>query len=186
MAKLAGIREQRHQPRYDSLVRNDGTTTVGQRTNLFQGLNVGDIAFTNMEIAGTLPSDNTAVILALRTYMSFATNTLYDPMIRGVFFTFIVAEKDQLQGPVWYLPGGGGVFGHDVNTGAHHVTNGMPTHEAILKLAKPILIPARQQFKLVYDFQPFATEDVRVTLNADTGVKVVVAMLDQVETRDVL
>lgn len=186
MPKLAGLREQRHQPRYDSLVRDDAVTTVQQRTNLFQGLNLGQIARTNMEISSTLPSDNTAVILALRTWMSFADNTIYDPTIRGLFFTFVVAEKDQFQSPIWYVPGGGGVFGHDVNTGAHHVTNGMPSHEAILKLAKPVLIPARQQFKWVMNFEPFATEDILVTINALTTAKCIVAMLDIVETRDVL
>lgn len=186
MPKLAGLREQRHQPRYDSLMRTDAVTTTGQRTNLFQGINLGQTALTNMEISSTLPSDNTAVILALRTWMSFATNTFYDPTIRGLFFTFVVAEKDQFQSPIWYVPGGGGVYGHDVNNAAHHITNGVPSHEAILKLAKPILIPARQQFKWVMNFEAFPTEDIRVTLNASATVKCIVAMLDIVETRDVL
>ncbi len=186
MAKLAGIREQRHQPKYDVLVRDDTTVNMNQRTTLFGNTNVGTIANSNLDIAGALASDNTYVILALRTFMSFETGTMYDQSIRQLYFQFDVAEKPQIQGPAWYTPGGGGVFGYDTTASSHHITNGVPSHEAILKLAKPILLPARQAFKWIFTWEKLTTEDARSSLNANTSSKVVMAMIDGVETRDVL
>lgn len=59
MGKLVGVREQRHQPIYDSLVRDDATGTIATRTTLFGNTNVGTTAKSNLEAAGQLASDKT-------------------------------------------------------------------------------------------------------------------------------
>lgn len=59
MGKLVGVREQRHQPIYDSLVRDDATGTITSRTSLFGNTNVGTTSKSNLEAAGHLASDKT-------------------------------------------------------------------------------------------------------------------------------
>lgn len=188
MAKLMGVREQRHQPLYDVLVRDDGTTNTSRRTNLFGNTNVGTVQNSNMKVPGALGSDNTYVVLALRCFFSFETNTMYDQTARQLYFSFDVADKPQIQAPCWYAPGGGGIHGYDGEGGAGsaHLNNGVPSHEAILKIAKPVLLPARQTFTVVMEFYTLTTEDARSSLNANTSSKLVMFMLDGIETRDVL
>lgn len=60
MPKLVGIRERRHQPYWDTLIRADTNTapspTVQAQTRLFNGTNLGLKYWTNMEIAGAFAS----------------------------------------------------------------------------------------------------------------------------------
>ncbi len=183
MPKIAGVREERHQPRYDSLVRSDGVTTIAQTTILFGNANVGRIQLTNMPAAGVLASDNSYSILAMRIYESFETTARYQEVDRGMFFELNISEKAQLQGHGWYLPAGGGTFSSGT-TGL--VTNGVPSHESILKLAKPITLPPRQNFNTEISFHDVGAESALTSLNADTASKVVVVLIDGIELRDVL
>ena len=183
MGKLVGVREQRHQPIYDSLVRDDASGTIATRTSLFGNTNVGDTKDSNMEAAGQLASDKTYVVLALRSYLNFATSAFYRKVGNELYFNFFVGDKSQFQAPIWYAPSGGGIHGYDSTT--HFLTNGVPSHEAILKLAKPIPIPARQHFRVDMEFYKLTTSDARASLSASATIKIIQFILDGVETRDV-
>ena len=76
MPKLVGVRERRHQPFYDTLIRvlasTAPTPTLTQTTKLFSaGTNLSQSEWTNMTTAGALPSDQTFVILAMRCFLWF-------------------------------------------------------------------------------------------------------------------
>jgi hypothetical protein len=185
MPKIAGVREEIHQPRYDTLVRTNAVSTLEQSTTLFGNANVGQIALTNMKAAGVLPSDNSYSILAMRVYESFEEPTLYAEVDRQLFFNLNIAEKTQLQGHAWYLPAGGGVYGFD-GGGVAALTNGVPAHTSILKIARPITLPPRQNFQVDMTFHKVGTEDALTDLNAETSAKVIVVLVDGLELRDAL
>ena len=61
MPRLQGVKERRHQPFWDTLIRTTGdpTPTLQQTSRLFGNANVGQIALTNLQVAGQLASDQT-------------------------------------------------------------------------------------------------------------------------------
>jgi len=181
MPRLDGVRELRHQPFFDSLVRGIGISTVANLTQLFGNANVGNRALTNLQIAGVLSSDQTYVLKVIRCNMYFqslqdaefgafgqlpalnvnvtGTNSraedLYSLMCYGVYFQLNVGEKPMFFGPLWYAPSGGGPSGFTTNNTRNIITNGQASHEAVLLLGKDIHIPARQNFNVTIDFFPF-------------------------------
>jgi len=94
-----------------------------------------------------------------------------------LFFTLVIGDKPAFQAPAWYYPSGGGVWGFDAVTSIFNL--GEPTHESILKLARPIMVPVRQNFAVEAQFFTVGTTNVLVTLNAaDTDQKVISFVLD--------
>jgi len=194
MPKLVGIRERRHQPYWDTLVRADTNTaptpTVQQQTRLFNGTNLGLTYWTNMAIASAFASDNTYIVLALRVWLWFTGNhalTMYQLAAHQMYVTLSIGDKPQFQSPCWYFPSGGGIFGFDSTTPA--MVNGTPEQTAILKLAKPIPIPARQHFNVVCDLYDTGNTSLRTTyLNASQsiGMREIKVFVDGIHTRDVL
>lgn len=227
MSKLKNMRERVHQPFYDTLVRGQGTTAIANQFQLFGSANIGNPALTNMQQAAQFPSDNTVIVKAIRCAMYFqATNDdefnvafgalpaitgaladnaraldMYSQMAYGGYFTFIVGNKPMINAPLWYAPAGGGISAWSTatgNGGRNVASNGLPSHEAILKLAKDIQVVARQNIALVVNFFPFpvlgtgaggATISAAVSpldeLNAFDGIKDVQFILDGILTRDV-
>jgi hypothetical protein len=223
MARLDGVRERRHQPFYDSLVRGIGISTISNLTALFGNANVGTRALTNLQVAGVLASDQTYIIKVLRTVMFFqsiadsefaafgdlpaintnATGTnsraedLYHLMAYGAYFNLTVGDKPMFTAPLWYAPAGGGPSGFTTENARHVITNGVASHEAILKLGKDIHVPARQNFNVTIEFFPFvrlgagqggaiaADLDVLGYLNQFDGMKLIQFYVDGVQTRDV-
>lgn len=181
MAKLRGVRERVHQPFFDSLVRGVGITSISNQFQLFGAANVGQSDLTNLQIPGVLAADQTYVVKALRCVMYFqsinddqfnqafgqlpaitgglGTNSraedLYMLVAYGSYFTLSVGNKPMLNGPLWYLPAGGGISGYTTENSRHVLQNGVASQEAILKLAKDIHVPARQNFSMVINFFPF-------------------------------
>lgn len=192
MPRLHGVRERRHQPFWDTLVRTTGVIaapgTIGASTRLFGNANVGNLALTNLQVAGQLASDQTYVILALRCWMFFdGTNarTNYQQVASQLYFTLNVGDKPQFQAPIWYVPAGGGIAGFDATTPIFN--NGVPSQEAILKLARPIVVPVRQNFNVNMEFFTVGATDALTLLNGGAGddQKVVLFMIDGLQTRDV-
>lgn len=191
MPRIANLKERQHQPIYDSLVRAYGATSpaIASRTTLFGNSNMGNLAMTNLSVAGQLASDQTYIVLALRCYMYFnGTNrrTSYVQTASQLYFTFVLGEKPQFQAPAWYFPAGGGIWGFDSQSSVF--TNGVPSQDAILKLAKPIVVPVRQNIAVIAEFFKVGTKDVLDTLNggrASDDESVIMFMLDGVRTRDV-
>lgn len=194
MPKVVGIRERRHQPYYDTLLRADTNTapspTVQQSTQLFNGTNLGLEYWTNMSIAGAFASDNSYIALCMRCFIWFTgTSALLEYQLTAtqLYLTFTVADKPQFAGPAWFFPQGGGIWGYDSTTPA--MCNGVPQTDAILKFAKPIPIPARQHLKVTANLHDYSTTSLRTTyLNASSsiGMREIKVMIDGLHTRDVL
>lgn len=195
MPKLLGVREKRHQPFYDTLIRSAADSaaapnTVAQRTKLFAQGNQGDTSITNLQTQSTFPSDQTFVVLAIRCYMQFVGSnaaTMYTGVANQLYLQLVVGDKPQFGAPAWYFPQGGGIWACD--SGTPIMANGVPTNEAILKLAKSIPIPARQGFQVDAEFFDVGTSSVRTEyLNASTtiGSREIKVLLDGIQTRDVL
>ena len=190
MPRLQGVRERRHQPFWDTLVRTTGnpTTAIQNQTKLFGNSNVGNLALTNLQVAGQLAADQTYVILALRCWLFFdGTNrrSNYLGVSSQLYFTLTVGDKPMFQAPCWYHPAGGGVFGFDSTDSIFN--NGEPTQEAILKLARPIIVPVRQNFNVSADFFAIGSTVALDLLNSGAAddQKVIMYMIDGLQTRDV-
>jgi hypothetical protein len=56
MPRIAGVRERRHQPIWDTLVRTTGdpATAIGSSTRLFGNANVGTLSLTNPQVDAAL------------------------------------------------------------------------------------------------------------------------------------
>jgi hypothetical protein len=204
MPRLSGVKERRHQPLFDTLVRTNAVSTVQQTTSLFGNANVGQPALTNMNAPGQLASDQTYIVLAMRAFLYFEheadlvpnARALYVGVASQLYFTFILGEKPQFTCPAWYLPAGGGIWSG--GAGAQSTAglalpaidpiyaNGVPSQESILKLARPIMVPVRQSVSVQAQFNPINTDDVRVTLNALVASKCIQFFLDGLQTREVL
>lgn len=193
MPRLSGIRERRHQPFWDTLIRTTGVPAapVAPSTRLFGNANVGNLALTNLQVAGQLASDQTYVILSLRCWMFFDgtdIRDLYQQVSSQLYFTLNLGDKPQFQAPIWYIPAGGGVYGQDTAAGPGTFNNGMPTQEAIMKLARPIVVPVRQNFNVNLEWFVVGGTDVLTALingGAQDNQKVILFMIDGLQTRDV-
>lgn len=190
MPRLHGYRERLHQPIWDTLIRTTGdpTNPIVNSTKLFGNANIGNLAFTNLTTAGQLASDQTYVILALRCYLFFdGTNRRrnYVETAAQLFWTLIVGNKPMFQAPCWYHPAGGGIWGFDATNSIF--SNGTPEQASILKLARPIIVPVRQNFSASADFYAIGAVSALDGLNAGAtdDVKVISYMLDGLQTRDV-
>ncbi len=97
----------------------------------------------------------------------------------------MLGDKPQFQGPCWYFPAGGGLYGSD---GASQVySNGYPSSGAIAKLARPIIIPVRQNIQVNAEFFSLGTTDALALLNAGAAddQKEIKFLIDGLQTRDV-
>lgn len=190
MPRLQGYRERVHQPIYDTLVRTmgDPTPAIQNSARLFGNAVVGDLGRTNMTAAGQLASDQTFVALALRVWLYFdGTNarTNYQGVASQLYWTLVVGQKPMFQVPCWYLPAGGGIWGFD---GANPTFNlGTPEQGALLKLARPIIIPVRQNFYAQADWFAVGTNSALNLINtgATDDQKVIMYVIDGLQTRDV-
>jgi hypothetical protein len=173
MPRIANVRERRHQPFWDSLIRTTGdpVAPLQNSTNLFGNSNVGNLALTNLQVAGQLASDQTYVILALRAWLYFngtGRRANYLRVNAQLYWTLIVGEKPMFQAPCWYFPAGGGTWGFDANVGngGSIFNNGEPSQEAILKLARPVVVPVRQNFAVQASFFPMGSVSALDGLNS--------------------
>lgn len=62
-----------------------------------------------------------------------------------------------------YFPAGGGIYGTD--TTASVLNNGYPSQQSILKLARPIIIPVRQNISVNAEFFAVGTTNVLDIIN---------------------
>lgn len=194
MSQLPGFREQIHEIKFDTLIRGVGTSTIANKTKLFRATNTGSPQLTNMQEGGRLSNEEVFLALAVQFYVQFATAALYRFVEDGILWTFNVGNKPMLGAlPIFVAPGGGGMFGYDVNAQAHVITNGVPGWEGILKLAKPIKIEKNQHFSVDVEFFQFDSLDAAVTpaidalaqVNADTGLKIVKCLISGILERSV-
>ena len=88
-------------------------------------------------------------------------------------------------------------MGFTTENSRQELNNGVPSHEAILKLGKDIHVPARQNFNVSVEFFPFVRQgnaqggaiaaDLSPLdyLNQFDGLKIVQFFVDGIQTRDV-
>jgi len=190
MPRVHGVRERRHQPFWDTLIRTTGAPAVAinPRTQLFGNANVGNFALTNMQVAGQLASDQTYVILALRAFLYFEGDNArahYTQVMSQLYFTLNLGDKPQFSAPCWYHPSGGGLYGTD--PAALTLNNGYPSQQAILKLARPIIIPVRQNISVSAEFFTVGATNALTLINtpAANDQMVIMYMIDGLQTRDV-
>lgn len=151
---------------------------VQSRSQLFvrQG---ADVAVSNLTTGGFFPSDQTFVTLAVRVWTYFRFNTeslrddgqnalvpvgnlpgvtpdriqrvhkLYMQAENQLFWQFIAGDKPQLTTFTMYTPAAGGLSGFFADTRLPVANNGLPTSAALMRLARPILVPPRQGFQVV-------------------------------------
>lgn len=192
MPRIANLKERQHQPIWDTVFRVYGSTNpnISTRTQLFSNNNIGDFSKTNLAAAGQLVSDQTYIVLAMRCWLYFDGDNRRAAYLQTgsqLYFTLQLGEKPQFQAPAWYFPSGGGIWGAD--SGASVLNNGVPSQDAILKLAKPIVIPVRQQIVVIAEFFQVGTLSALTVLNTSRAANdqsVCMFMLDGVRTRDVL
>jgi len=190
MPRLHGYRERLHQPLWDTLVRSTGnpTTAIVNGTSLFAAAQVGQVALTNLTTPGQLSSDQTYVILAIRSFLYFdGTNRRanYLNVNSQLVWTVILGTKPMFQAYNFYFPAGGGTWGYDATTSIFN--NGTPDSTGIAKLARPIVVPVRQNFAATANFFPIGTTDALALLNsgASDDIKMIQLTLDGQLTRDV-
>lgn len=242
MPRFDGARERIHQPIWDVACRGIGLSSVINGVRLFANPNTSSEEFTNMATAGALQSDQTFVVKAIRALEYFQAldnaafsaygnpalitalngasvagtsaraQDLYSLLGYGCHLTFKAGEKDQFTSQLVYCPAGMGIFGSSTVNDRSIVSNGWPSQQNIMLLAKDIPIPARQGFMAKLDFFPFkpitgnapgagagttagtggtaataytTTLDPLLYLNSFDGIKLLGVMLDGVKTRDV-
>lgn len=192
MPRLAGVRERRHQPFWDTLIRTTGdpTPTVQNSTRLFGNANVGNLALTNLAVAGQLASDQTYVVLAMRAWLFFdGTNarTNYQGVTSQLYFTLTLGDKPMFVAPCFYFPAGGGVYGFNGTAATSIYNHGLPSGNSIMKLARPVILPVRQNFNVNAEFFAVGSTSALSTLNsgATDDQKVIMFMIDGLQTRDV-
>jgi hypothetical protein len=227
MPKIVGTRERVHQPFYDTLLRVDGSTNlrttpqngfgaVTARSQLFQRSGA-DQAITNLSTGGAFASDQTFVVLAVRvwTYFRFnAENLVVTPAISAdrifrvhklyhqsqnqIFWELTAGDKPQLVTFTAYTPFAGGLDGFFADSRLPRANNGVPTSSALMRLARPILIPPRQGFKCIATISsigPAVGSDLVAQLNgltaggveaADNIAKDLKYLIDGIWSRDVL
>lgn len=190
MPRLHGFRQRLHQHFWDTLIRTTGDPAqpVINGARLFGNANIGNLSLTNLQVAGQLASDQTFVVLALRCWLFFdGTNRRanYLNVSSQLFWTYIVGMKPMHQGQTWYYPSGGGVWGFDSATSIFN--NGTPEQGAILRLARPIILPVRQNFAAQADFFDIGATSALDGLNsgATDDVKNIAYIFDGAQTRDV-
>jgi hypothetical protein len=193
MPRLSGVKERRHQPFWDTLIRTMGNpgTAIAASTVLFGNANIGNKAMTNLQVAGQLAADQTYIILALRVWLHFnGTNRrlLYLGTVSQLYWTLTLGDKPSFTAPTFYFPAGGGIWGFDSGTSIFN--NGDPTQEAIMKLARPIIVPVRQNFAVQADWYVTGGADYRagntsINTGATDDEKIISFFIDGLQTRDV-
>jgi hypothetical protein len=157
---------------------------------LFGNANVGNYALTNLQVAGQLASDQTYVILAMRAYLFFDganARTHYTLVASQLYFTLTLGDKPQFSAPCWYFPAGGGIWGFNGTAATSIYSNGDPGQDEIMKLARPIIIPVRQNISVNAEFFPTGTTSALTLLNtgATDDQKIIKFVIDGLQTRDV-
>ena len=156
---------------------NQGANQLSARTQLF--LRSGaDISVSNLTTGGTFPSDQTFITLAVRVWCYFRfnpeqsvtvnsvaqsvgsvpgvfpdrimrVNKLYHQSQNQLFWQFQAGDKPQLTTFTAYTPFAGGLDGFFSDSRLPRANNGVPTSSALMRLARPILIPPRQGFQCI-------------------------------------
>lgn len=204
MSKIVGAKELRHQPYWDCLIKGTPAAFTPRANinnspiRLFQQASAGDLSLSNMDgPGGTFPSDQTYRILAMRVWLSFqgcvvpADNQydfeMYHHATNQLFWQLEVAQKQAFTAPTPYFPYGGGLFGAIGNTTEVYFNNGNPQQSAIMKLARSIALPARQNFMVNCYVMALGATNIATDITTLTaGAINITFTIDGLHVRDIL
>lgn len=84
---------------------------------------------------------------------------LYHQAENQLFWQFVAGDKPQLTTFTAYTPFAGGLDGFFNDSRLPRANNGLPTSAALMRLARPILVPPRQGFQVVAIASPIGQAD---------------------------
>ena len=111
--------------------------------------------------------------MALRNWMFFDgpnKRANYQGCASQLHFTLTLGDKPQFVAPAWYFPSGGGIYGGGLGDDAVY-NNGYPSQGGIMKLARPIIVPVRQNFNVNAEFFSVGSESALDLLNGGDEIR---------------
>lgn len=143
-----------HTPVYDTLTFTAGAgtnPTINQTTSaLFTNVGAQSLktyAQSNMTQSQKLPAPEAFSILAFRfRWSEDILRADLTSIINGFALEFYLGQKYYQRAPLWYFGAGGGIFGATTRTAESIYSNGLPSREAMHKLAIPIVIENQMTF----------------------------------------
>lgn len=165
-----------HTPLYDSFTIAAGNPLTVLTSALFT--NVGPasnktLAQTNMTQSQRLPAPEAFSIFGLR--LRWSEDVLLADLLtilNGFCLEFYLGQKVYQRAPLWYFSAGGGINAVTTRTDASVYTNGVPTREAMHKLAIPIVIENQMTF-----WAQFQGNQVNLTAAAAGGTGLTAMLL---------
>jgi hypothetical protein len=147
---VANKMDVQHTPIYDTVVYAAAATINDTNSAFFT--NVGPasgktLAQTNMRQGNRLPAPEAFSIFGFR--FRWSENILLADLIailNGFALEFSLGQKVYNRAPLWYFSAGGGIDGFTTRTDSSVYTNGLPSREAMHKLAIPIVIENQMEF----------------------------------------
>lgn len=171
MAKVQGIKEKLHWPLYDAFVvpEQNGSATAptfaaemakrdARILRFFVDVQNKTRLETNLQASGTLPSQNSYEVRAMRVVVSpvfrlqprtkdvptrDADNVLADLIYNSVT-SLLVGEKTMIEMPTYYFPAGAGVSPGNQTLPSH----GEPDPMATFRFSEPVKIEPNQNFRV--------------------------------------
>lgn len=205
MSRIVGKKEEIQQPYWATVIRGTPSnftpiTAMQVTTTLFTSTSTGNLAITNMDGSSQFASDSVYRILAMRVWLYFrgcagtasyggaiSDHMMYHRAVSQLYWELKVSQKSQFQAPTPYLPAGGGLYGDVGNDTTVFFVNGLPSQEAICKLARSISLPARQGFQVICSSIALGAANLVTDINALTAGEVAIAFgIDGLILRDVL
>jgi len=147
---VANKMDVQHTPIYDTITY--AAAAVINDTNSAFFTNVGPasgktLAQTNMRQGNRLAAPEAFSIFGFR--LRWSENILLADLIsilNGFALEFSLGQKVYNRAPLWFYEAGGGIDGFSTRTDSSVYTNGLPSREAMHKLAIPIVIENQMEF----------------------------------------
>lgn len=139
-----------HTPLYDTVQFAAGATVSQLTSALFT--NVGPasgktLALTNVTQQQKLPAPEAFSIFGFRfRWSEDILRADLQSVINGFAVEFYLGQKVYQRAPIWYLAAGGGIYGFTTKVSEAIYSNGLPSREAMHKLAIPIVIENQMTF----------------------------------------
>ncbi len=160
---VANRMDVQHTPIYDTTtftVGGGANPIINELTSAFF-INVGsnsgkNYSQTNMEQSGKLNAPEAFSIMSFR--FRWSENILradLTSIINGFALQFFLSTKYYQRAPIWYFGAGGGIFGTTTRTAESIYTNGLPSREAMHKLAIPIVLENQMNFRANLTGNPY-------------------------------
>lgn len=169
-------------PYFDHLLLGVGISQLSSQTFLFNnGQTIGKPQFSNMQMAGQIPSGGVLYINSIRGFANFqsladseytsAYGTItavtqptssparmldcYDMLGYGVQVDFRIAQKPYILVPWWALPAGSGNTGFTTVSGRSVITQGTPSRTSTAFFKEPVKVATLQSFNAICQFYAF-------------------------------